>query len=50
MRKYGGKYVAVRNKKVLAASTTMKDLYAKLDRLNAGMVLITRVEKPTLLV
>lgn len=50
LRKYSGKYVAVRNKKILAASTTMKGLYAKLDRLDPGMVLITRVEKPTLLV
>ncbi len=50
LRKYRGKYVAIRNKKILAASTTMKGLYAKLDRLNPGMVLITRIEKPTLLV
>ena len=50
IRRYRGKYVAVRNKKILAASTTMKGLYAKIDKLNPGMVLITRVEKPTLLV
>jgi len=50
LRRYRGKYVAVRNKRVLAASTTMKGLYAKIDKLNPGMVLITRVEKPTLLV
>jgi len=28
----------------------MKGLYEKLDRLNPGMVLITRIEKPSLLV
>ena len=50
IRRYRGKYVAIRNKKILAASTTMKGLYAKIDKLNPGMVLITRVEKPTLLV
>jgi hypothetical protein len=50
LRKYRGKYVAIRNKRVLAASTTMKGLYAKIDRLSSGMVLITKVEKPTLLV
>jgi len=48
LRRYRGKYVAVRNKRVLAASTTMKGLYAKLDKLNPGMVLVTRVERPTL--
>ena len=50
IRRYQGKYVARRNKKILAASVTMKGLYSKLDKLNPGMVLITRVEKPTLLV
>ncbi len=50
LRKYRGKYVAIRNKRVLAASTTMKGLYAKIDRLNPGMVLITKVERPALLV
>jgi hypothetical protein len=50
IRRYRGKYVAIKNKKILAASTTMKGLYAKLDRLNPGMVLITRIEKSTLLV
>ena len=50
IRRYRGKYVAVRNRKILAASSTMKGLYAKLDKLNPGMVLITKVEKPTLLV
>ena len=50
IRRYRGKYVAIRNKKILADSTTMKGLYSKLDKLKPGMVLITRVEKPTLLV
>ncbi len=50
LRKYRGKYVAIRNKRVLVASTTMKGLYAKIDKLNPGMVLITKVEKLTLLV
>ena len=49
LRRYRGKYVAVRNKRVLAASTTMKGLYAKIDKLNPGVVLITKVEKLTLL-
>ena len=49
-RRYRGKYVAIRNRKILAASTTMKGLYSKLDKLKPGMVLITRIEKPTLLV
>ncbi len=48
IRRYRGKYVAIRNKKILAASTTMKGLYSKLDKLKPGMVLITRVQKPTL--
>ena len=28
----------------------MKGLYAELDKLNSGMVLITKVEKPTLVI
>ena len=48
LRRYRGKSVAVRNKRILAASFTMKGLYAKLDKLNPGMVLITRLEMPTL--
>ena len=48
LRRYRGKYVAVRNKRVLAASATMKGLYAKIDMLNPGMVLIARVERPAL--
>ncbi|MBO0888480.1 hypothetical protein J2P12_05205 [Candidatus Bathyarchaeota archaeon] len=50
LRRYRGKYVAIRNRRVVAASSTMKGLYAKLDKLNPGMVLISKVEKPTLLV
>jgi len=42
--------VAVKNRKILAASPTMKGLYEKIDRLKPGMVLITRVERPSLLV
>jgi hypothetical protein len=48
LSRYRGKYVAIRNKRILAASTTMKGLYAKIDRLNSGMVLITKIERPTL--
>ncbi len=48
--RYSGKYVAVREKRIVAASSTMKGLYRKLDELNPGMVLITKVEKPALLV
>jgi len=50
IRRYRGKYVAIRNKKILAASTTMKGLYSKLDKLNPGMVLIMRLEKSAVLV
>ena len=50
VRRYRGKYVAIRNKKILVASTTMKGLYSKLDKLKPGMVLITRIEKPAHLV
>ncbi len=46
--RYRGKYVAVREKRIMAACSTMKELYRKLDKLNPGMVLITKVEKPTL--
>jgi len=45
LRRYRGKYVAVKNRKILASSPTMKGLYEKIDKLNPGMVLITRVEK-----
>jgi len=48
LRRYRGKYVAVRSKRILAASSTMKGLYVKLDQLNPGMVLVTRVERLTL--
>ncbi len=48
LRKNRGKYVAIGNKRVLAASTTMKGLYAKLDRLNSGIVLIMKIEKSDL--
>jgi hypothetical protein len=44
LRRYRGKYVAVKNKKILASSPTMKGLYEKLDKFNPGMVLVTRVE------
>jgi len=44
LRRYRGKYVAVKNRKILASSPTMKGLYEKIDKLNPGMVLITRVE------
>ncbi len=50
LRRFGGKYVAVKNRRVLASSPTMGGLYEKLDRLKSGMVLITKVEKPTLVV
>jgi hypothetical protein len=50
LRKYRGKYVAIKDKRILAASSTMKGLYAQLDKLDPGMVLITKIEKPTLLV
>ncbi len=50
LRRFSGKYVAVRNRRVLASSPTMGGLYEKLDRLKPGMVLITKVEKPTLVV
>lgn len=40
----------MRNKRILASSPTMKGLYEKIDKLKPGMVLITRVEKPSLLV
>ncbi len=49
-RRFSGKYVAVKNKRVLASSPTMGGLYEKLDRLKHGMVLITKVEKPTFIV
>lgn len=50
LQKYRGRYVAVKDKRIVASSPTMKGLYARLDKLNPGMVLITRIEKPTLLV
>ena len=50
LRRYRGKYVAVKNRKILASSPTMKGLYEKIDKLNPGMVLITRIEKASLLV
>ena len=34
--RYRGKYVAVREKRIVAASSTMKKLYGKLDELNPG--------------
>jgi len=48
LRRYRGKYVAVESERIPAASSVMKGLYAKLDRQNPGMVLGTRVERPTL--
>ncbi|TMI21982.1 hypothetical protein E6H31_03590 [Candidatus Bathyarchaeota archaeon] len=50
LRRYHGKYVAVKNRKILASSLTMNGLYEKIDKLNPGMVLITKIEKPSLLV
>jgi Family of unknown function (DUF5678) len=50
LRRYRGKYVAVKNRKILASSHTMKGLYEKIDKINPGMVLITKIEKPSLLV
>ncbi len=50
VKKYRGKYVAVKNKRIVASSSTMRGLYRKLDRSQAGMVLIAKVERPALLV
>ncbi len=50
LRRYHGKYVAVKNKRIVAASSTMRGLYRKLDELDTGMVLIAKVERPVLLV
>ena len=50
LRRYHGKYVAVKNKRIVASSSTMSGLYRKLDELDSGMVLIAKVERPTLLV
>jgi hypothetical protein len=36
LRRYRGKYVAIRNEKIVAASATMKGLYFELDKLNPG--------------
>jgi hypothetical protein len=44
LRTHYGKYVAVKKRKILASSPTMKGLYEKLDKLNLGMVLITRID------
>jgi len=44
-RRYQGKYVAVKNRRIVAASSTMRSLYRKLDDLGTGMVLIARVER-----
>ncbi len=49
-RRYQGKYVAVKNKKIVAASSTMRGLYRKLDELGVGVVLIAKVERPELVV
>ena len=49
LRRYHGKYVAVKNKRVVASSSTMRGLYRKIDQLDSGMVLIAKVERPTLL-
>ena len=50
LRKYRGKYVAVKDRRIVAASSTMRGLYRKLDRSRTGMVLIAKVERPALLV
>ncbi len=50
LQRYQGKYVAVKNRRIVAASSTMRGLYKRLDKLDTGMVLIARVEKPALLV
>ncbi len=49
-RRYQGKYVAVKNRRIVAASSTMRSLYRKLDDLGTGMVLIAKVERPVLVV
>ncbi len=46
-RRYQGKYVAVKNRRIVAASSTMRDLYRNLDELGAWMVLIAKVERPS---
>ncbi len=50
LRKYAGKYVAVKDRKIVAASSTMKALYEKLDNLQVGMVVITRIEEPAVVI
>jgi len=42
--------VAVKNRRIVAASSTMRSLYRKLDDLGTGMVLIAKVERPVLVV
>ncbi|MFQ6054631.1 MAG: DUF5678 domain-containing protein, partial [Methanosarcinales archaeon] len=44
LKKYAGKYIAVKNKKILAASESLKDIYEQRDKLNVGIVTIRWME------
>ncbi len=49
-RRYQGKYVAVKKRRIVAYSSTMRGLYRKLDELGVGLVLIAKVERPAFVV
>ena len=45
--RYGGQYVAIRNKSVVAAAKTLEELDEKLNKLKVGRVLIEFIESPS---
>lgn len=50
LMKYAGRYIAVKEKKIVASATSLDDLYEELDKLRLGMVMIRMIEKPMLVV
>lgn len=50
LMKYAGRYIAVKEKKIVASATSLDDLYEELDKLRLGMVTIRMIEKPMMVV
>lgn len=50
LMKYAGKYIAVREKKIVASATSLDHLYEELDKLRLGMVTIRMIEKTMMVV
>ncbi|PKP57886.1 MAG: hypothetical protein CVT88_08285 [Candidatus Altiarchaeales archaeon HGW-Altiarchaeales-1] len=50
LKKHAGEYIAVKNKKIIAHSASLKDVYQKIDELGVNRTLISKIEEEGLVV